>query len=265
LKALADDLLAEDEALAALCAGLSAAQWQQPTAFKAWTPWDVVAHLCLLDGAALATTHGAAAFAPVAAGLRARRAAGASLCAIARADLGHLHGPALLVEWRAVFSALCTALATLDARDRLPWFGPGMSARSFATARLMEAWAHGQAVWDLLQRVRPATERLQHIAHLGVNTCGWSFSNRGLAAPQPLPHVALRAPDGSAWSWNSPSDSDFVRGPAEDFCLVVAQCRHVDDTGLLHRGSGTAWMHIAQCFAGPPVDGPAPGERRTPA
>lgn len=265
MKALAADLLAEDDALAALCAGLSAEQWRQPTAFKAWTPWDVVAHLCLLDGAALAATRGAAAFEPVATALRARRAAGDSLCAIARADLGDLDGPALLVRWRAVYSGLCAALSELDARDRLPWFGPAMSARSFATARLMESWAHGQAVWDLLLRVRPATARLQHIAHLGVNTYGWSFSNRGLAVPQPAPHVALTAPDGSAWTWQAPSDSDCVRGPAEDFCLVVAQCRHVGDTRLLHKGTATAWLQIAQCFAGAPVDGPAPGERRTPA
>lgn len=261
MKALAADLLAENDALAALCDGLSAAQWTSPTAFKAWTPWDVVAHLCLLDGAALAAARGEAAFEPVAVGLRARRAEGASLCAIARADLGHLQGLALLAHWHHVYGELAAALRSLDARDRLPWFGPALSARSFATARLMESWAHGQAVWDLLRRKRPATARLQHIAHLGVSTYGWSFSNRGLTVPQPVPHVALQAPDGSAWRWSATSASDCVQGPAEDFCLVVAQCRHVDDTRLVHRGSGTAWLHVAQCFAGPPVDGPAPGER----
>jgi uncharacterized protein (TIGR03084 family) len=156
---------------------------------------------------------------------------------------------------------LSEKLALLDARERLPWFGPAMSARSFATARLMETWSHGQAVWDLLRRVRPATARLKHIAHLGVSTYGWTFSNRGLAVPQPVPHIALIAPDGSRWSWNEASASDFVQGAAEDFCRVVTQCRHVDDTQLVHGGSATAWMQMAQCFAGAPTDGPAPGQR----
>lgn len=262
MKALADDLRAEDDALAALCDALGPAQWRLPTAFRGWTPWDVVAHLCFFDGAALAACQGAVAFEPLAAALRARRAAGDSLCAIARAELGHLEGPALMVHWRGVYAALTAALAAMEARQRLAWFGPAMSARSFATARLMETWAHGQAVWDLLQRARPATARLQHIAHLGVGTYGWSFSNRGLAVPQPQPHVSLRAPDGSTWTWNEVSDSHAVVGTAVDFCRVVTQTRHVDDTTLMHCGNGTAWMQRAQCFAGPPVDGPAPGLRR---
>jgi uncharacterized protein (TIGR03084 family) len=261
LKALAAELRDEDEELVALCAGLSDAQWQLPTGFKAWTPWDVVAHLCLLDLAALAACRDAASFAALAAALRERRATGQSLQAIARADLGHLDGPALLGHWQAAYGELTAALSTLDARNRLPWFGPAMSARSFATARLMETWSHGQAVWDLLRRLRPATARLKHIAHLGISTYGWTFGNRGLPVPQPTPHVVLLAPDGSAWSWNEPSVRDFVYGPAEDFCRVVTQCRHVDDTQLVHGGGATAWMLMAQCFAGAPTDGPAPGER----
>ena len=54
-----------------------------------------------------------------------------------------------------------------------------------------------------------------------------------------------------------------MRGTAQDFCLVVTQRRHVQDTGLQLRGEvARQWMALAQCFAGPPADGPAPGERR---
>lgn len=261
MKALAADLHCENHELAALCRGLQPAQWQQATAFKAWTPWDVVAHLGLLDGVALAACQDPVAFATAAAALRERRATGLGIQAIARADLGHLDGPALLAHWQLVFEALTSVLATLSPSDRLPWFGPSMGARSFATARLMETWAHGQAVWDLLLRPRPASARLRHIAHLGVNTYGWSFNNRGLPVPQPVPHVALTAPDGSTWSWHAPSATHLVQGPAEDFCRVVTQCRHVQDTRLVHSGTGTAWLHLAQCFAGPPESGPAPGLR----
>lgn len=262
--ALAADLRRENDELVALCRGLLPALWSQPTGFKAWTPWDVVAHLCCSDTLALAACQGEAAFAQAAEAVREHLAAGRDQRAMGRVELGHLDPRALLQHWETVFDALVAALARLEPKDRLPWFGPAMGARSFATARLMETWAHGQAVWDLLHLRRPLTDRLRHIAHLGVGTYGWSFSNRLLTVPQPVPFVQLQAPDGSTWTWNAPSSTDVVQGPAEDFCRVVTQCRHVQDTRLMHAGTGSAWMQVAQCFAGPPCDAPAPGQRVDP-
>lgn len=257
------DLLAEDDALCAFTLSLTPRQWRLPSDFFGWTAWDEVAHLCLLDQVALLAATDDAAFAQAAQALRSRRAAGLEISAIARADLGHLDGPALVGHWRTVYPALVAALDRLEARARLPWFGPSMSARSFATARLMETWAHGQDVYDALGVARPATARLRHIAHLGVTTYGWSFANRGLAVPQPAPEVELVLDDAMPWRWNEASGAHHVRGDALDFCLVVTQRRHVDDTALRHAGHGSQWLRIAQCFAGPPADGPAPGTRRT--
>jgi uncharacterized protein (TIGR03084 family) len=74
--------------------------------------------------------------------------------------------------------------------------------------------------------------------------------------------VALTAPDGSTWSWGDPAASERVTGPALDFCLVVTQRRHVQDTRLVMQGpTAREWLLMAQCFAGPPADGPAPGVR----
>lgn len=41
-----------------------------------------------------------------------------------------------------------------------------MSAVSSVTARLMETWAHGQDIADVLGVDRQPTARLRHIAHL---------------------------------------------------------------------------------------------------
>jgi hypothetical protein len=50
-----------------------------------------------------------------------------------------------------------------------------------------------------------------------------------------------------------------VTGRAEEFCLVVTQRRHVDDTDLEVTGAlATDWMSKAQAFAGAPTEGPAP-------
>ena len=51
---------------------------------------------------------------------------------------------------------------------------------------------------------------------------------------------------------------ESVVGPAEDFCLVVTQRRHVDDTDLEVTGDAARdWMLKAQAFAGAATDGPA--------
>ena len=260
---ITDDLLAEYTELATLCASLDAQAWQQTTAFYGWTPWDEIAHLCYFDETALVSTQDPALFASEALELRARGARGEETSAIARARYGALSGPALLATWRQHHQALVLALAALDPKARLPWYGPPMSARSFATARLMETWAHGQDIWDAARRRRPGSARLKHIAHLGVTTFGWTFVNRGLAAPPVAPYVALQAPDGSTWTWGDPVSDQRVSGTAEDFCLLITQRRHLDDTTLQYSAGPVAtWLGMAQCFAGPPADGPAPGVRQ---
>ena len=257
------DLLDEYRELDALCAGLDPAQWRLRSAFHGWSAWDEVAHLCYFDEAALLALADAPAFEAEARVLGDLMAAGGQISAVARTHFGAVDGAALLARWRKRYEALVQGLDALDPKARLPWYGPTMSARSFATARLMETWAHGQDVWDVLRRPRPGSARLRHIAHLGVTTFGWTFANRGLAPPGPLPRVELQAPDGSTWAWGDTTAHAAVLGAAQDFCLVVTHRRHVQDTGLELRGDvARQWMALAQCFAGPPADGPAPGERR---
>jgi uncharacterized protein (TIGR03084 family) len=263
MQATCQDLLDEYQALDAFCAELTPQEWDRPSLFYAWSTWDQIAHLLLLDETALLSATDAQAFAADANILQRRLADGEEISAIARLKYGHLNAHALLKLWRQRYRALVAALAKLDPKARLAWYGPSMSARSFATARLMETWAHGQDCWDLMERRRPASGRLRHIAHIGVTTYAWTFVNRRLPVPQPQPYVALQSPDGSLWSWGDQASSNRVVGTAEDFCLVVTQRRHVRDTPLLVDGEGAGqWMSLTQCFAGPPHDPPAPGLRK---
>ena len=126
-----------------------------------------------------------------------------------------------------------------------------MSAMSHATARLMETWAHGQDVLDALQLERPPTTRLRHVAHLGVRTRAYSYQQHGLNPPATDVHVALTAPGGGVWTWGDPGAVDHVTGAVVDFCLVVVQRRHLDDTELQVEGPhAREWLLIAQAFAG---------------
>jgi uncharacterized protein (TIGR03084 family) len=137
-----------------------------------------------------------------------------------------------------------------------------MSVRSSITARLMETWAHGQEVYDVLGATRVDTDRIKNIAQLGVNTFAWTFLNRRLEIPADVPHVRLVAPSGAIWEWNPPSETNRVEGDASEFCQVVTQVRNLADTKLTVVGETAGrWMSIAQCFAGAASDPPAPGTR----
>lgn len=163
----------------------------------------------------------------------------------------------LMAGWQAGFDAMVAAFADVPAGTKLPWYGPPMSPASFATARLMEYWAHGQDVADGLGVRRVPTARLRHIAHLGVRTRGFSYVNRGLAAPEVDVAVELTAPDGTTWTFGE--GEQRVTGPAEDFCLLVTQRRHRGDLRLTAEGEDAdRWLDVAQAFAGPPGPGRAP-------
>lgn len=261
MKALCAEVRDEYIELANLVEAMTPEQWQLVTKFYGWTPFDEIAHLLFFDERGLLAASDAEAFAADTADITRQLMKGREISAIARDCYGRLDGAALASQWRTCFERLVSKLEALDPKARLPWYGPQMSARSFATARMMEVWAHGQDIFDVLGKRRAPTARLKHIAHIGFTTFGWTFVNRKRPVPDSVPHVALTGPDGSTWTWGEPSTSNFVSGNAEDFCLVVTQRRNVADTGLRYGGSAAQWLPIAQCFAGPPADPPAPGVR----
>jgi uncharacterized protein (TIGR03084 family) len=160
--------------------------------------------------------------------------------------------------WRSARNGALRAFDGVGPEDRLPWFGPPMKAPSAVAARLMETWAHGQDVAEAMGVLRPPTDRLFHIADLGVKTFSWSFANRGLDTPKERVRVALRGPSGATRVWNDTSE-DAIAGRLDEFCLVVTQRRNFLDTSLVIEGDvARKWMEIAQVFAGPPGPGRPP-------
>jgi uncharacterized protein (TIGR03084 family) len=243
-----------------LVAPLSEAQWNLITPFLGWSIKTEIAHLAYFDSTArLAATDGKAFKKYMEQVFQSPEKYVESQRKI------RTETPDKVLEfWRQEREALADTLEFLNRKDRLPWYGPPMSALSFATARLMETWAHGQDVVDTLGIKRAPTDRLRHVSHLGVSTFGWSYINRGMKVPDIAFRVELTAPSGALWAWGTKDAAESIHGTAEDFCLVVVQRRHVDDTNLEVIGNVMRdWMLIAQAFAGPPVTGPKPGERAT--
>jgi uncharacterized protein (TIGR03084 family) len=176
----ASDFQAEADALHALLVTLSEADWDAITGFKHWTVADVVQHLHAGDLMAAASVAGPEPFARMRAEIKVLRDGGMSRVEETRHRLGALTGRRLLERWHAQVAELCDKVSALPANARLAWAGPDMSVRMFTTARQMETWAHGQAIYDLMGVQREATDRLRNIAEIGVRTYGWTFANRGM-------------------------------------------------------------------------------------
>jgi len=256
LPALLEDLEAEHADLEATVGALDEASWDLATPAPGWAVRDQVSHLAFFDDAATTAIVDPTSFTAM---------AEAALAAEGDPMEEHLlrgramPGLGVLAWWRDARRQMVGAARTLDARDRVPWFGPPMGALSFVSARLMETWAHGQDVADALGVTRVPTARLRHVAHLGVRARPFSYVVHGLDVPAEAVRVELTGPAGELWEWDTDAVSGFVRGSALDFCLVVTQRRNIADTALTVQGPGASqWLAIAQAFAGPPGPGRVP-------
>ena len=260
MAALVADLADESAELSRLLVPLAPAEWELPTPAAGWAIRDQVSHLAYFDEAATMTATDPDRFRQEAQRLMASGDDFADVVARERRQLP----PGELLAWLGAARARFLAtFAALDPSARLPWYGPPMSAASCLTARLMETWAHGQDVADALGTARPVTARLRHIAHLGVVTMAFSFALHDQPVPTAPVRVELTSPDGATWSWGPPGAADRVQGDALDFCLLVTQRRHRADTGLTSTGpTATAWLDLAQAFAGPPGPGRPPRRGR---
>jgi len=258
--ALCEDLLAENRELDRFVSGLSDADWGRVTAFFDWTVRDEILHLHQVDGFGLVSLGDRDAFSEKVKAIRALQAEGVELSEQIRREFAGESNGAVLATWRSGYETIVRKLRDAPEGYRVAWFGPEMGVLSFATARLMEVWAHGQDIYDLFEVHREPSDRIRHICDLGVRTFGWSFRNRGLDVPE-RPDVRLTAPSGDTWEWPG-NGNGTVSGPAQEFAAVVTQRRAFEDTDLSAEGEAALkWLEIAQCFAGAAQERAAPGSR----
>lgn len=256
------DFLLESKALHSLVVQMDVEALARQTLFKQWSFKRIIRHLHIWNRAAhLAMTDSMAfgAFADEMKSSIAKR----GMVSAEKTALAGLSGPALVTEWIHFAEELAVVTAQREPNDRVDWVGPSMSVRSSITARLMETWAHGQAIYDELGLTRQNGDAIRGIVVLGYNTYGWSFTVRGETPPGPRPFLKLTAPTGAVWTFGDERRDECIEGLAEEFCQVITQVRNIADTNLVVTGTNAMrWMSIAQCFAGPPESPPSPGSRR---
>ena len=253
LATVLSDLATESARLESLVADLPDEGWRTPTPAPGWDVATQIAHLAWTDEAAYVAATDKQRWDELVV-----EALADPEHAVDRAALtgGIAAPPALLGRWRAARARLARTLRDYPAGQRMPWYGPPMSPTSMATARFMETWAHGLDVHDALGVQRQVTDRIRHVAHIGVRTRDWAFAVHRTSPPGEEFRVELTAPSGKLWTWGPADAAQTVTGPAYDFCLLVTQRVNRDDTSLVATGrDADRWLGIAQAFAGLPGEG----------
>jgi len=256
LEAVLADLTAEGDRIDALVADLDEAGWRTSTPAEGWDVATTIVHLAWTDECS------------VAAGTDKEAWDATVMKAIANPEGfvdeeafegAKASGQEILARWRASRPRLVEMLRNYPEGEKLPWYGPPMSPTSMATARFMETWAHGLDIDEALGVRSEPTDRVRHVAHLGVRTRNFAFGVHGIAAPAEEFRIELKAPSGELWTWGPEEATQRVTGSAYDFCLLVTQRGHRADLDLDAQGADAdAWLDIAQAFAGPPGTGREP-------
>ncbi len=243
MREILSDLVAEEQQLDQFLQTLSTRQWKKKTQTNDWTIQDQVSHLAHMEGfAAEIISQG-----------RPRLDAED----ITDIDTWHAKGPEegrgqrhqeVIEWWRHGRADVVDALSRMLATDRIPWIYGDISAKSFATMRLMETWAYGLDIkLAILGRITPLppdeleedeedpladTPRLRHIAWLGQKSLPFAFEQLDEPFPKSGIRVELMGPKYAAWRFGPEDTDQVIRGMAGDWCRVVVRRQSAEDTGL---------------------------------
>jgi uncharacterized protein (TIGR03084 family) len=251
---LVADLQAEQEALHRFLITLRADQWDLPSPAEGWSIKDSVIHIAFIDEVAVSVLRGDTTPLDDAKPIGVDRYNTASLAK------GRSLKPAeVLPWWQSVRTEMNTGLLNCEPQRRIPWFAMPMGARSFATARLMETWAHGLDCFDTVGAAPEDTDRLRHIALLAYMARSYAYQVNGLQVPSTPFRLELVLPSGTLWSQGDAGAKDLIRGRASDFCRVAVRRRHWRDTDLYVEGDeARRFIEIVQAYAGSPGSGRKP-------
>lgn len=256
MEEILNDLRAEQEALDKFLEKLAPAQWDLPTPAEGWSIKDSVAHIAHIDEVAVALLRGD--YSPLMEAVKLK---------FSFTELGPQKGRPLPPEkvwqwWREVRFIMLEELAKCDPKQRIPWFAQPMGVRAFATARLMETWAHGLDCYDALGEEPGDTDRLRHIAFLAYIARPYAYQINGLKLPETPLRLELILPSGKFWTQGEEGAPDRISGEAREFCRVAVRRRHWQDTSLKIEGEeARLFISIVQTYAGPPGPGRKPKKK----
>jgi uncharacterized protein (TIGR03084 family) len=136
--------------------------------------------------------------------------------------------------WRGGRAKVVEPLSHMGAESRIEWIDGDMSARTFATYRLMETWAHGLDIYATLGLEVEDTTRIRHVCWLGWKTLPHAFKDAG-EDYEPV-RVEVIGPGYAKWVYGPAETNQVIKGSASDWARVAVRRTKPEATRLKYEG-----------------------------
>ncbi len=205
--------------------------WDRATPAKGWTVRDTISHLADFEELAAAVITGNANLD------RYRSAPDLDKIRQEAVVKGRKMRPQDVIEWwRGGRAKVVEPLSHMSAHDRLEWITGSMSAKTLATIRLMETWAHGLDIYTALKVEVEDTSRIRHVCWLGWASLPYSFK---LANQDYTPvRVEVIGPGYAKWVYGPADAENVIKGSASDWARVAVKRLKPEKTRLKLTGEG---------------------------
>jgi uncharacterized protein (TIGR03084 family) len=230
VRELLSDLVAEQQFLDQFLQKIGPKDWDRPTPAKGWSVRDTISHLA--DSAELAADA-------LNGGSRIEVYRNASNLDALRQEAvkrgRKMRYQDVIEWWRGGRAKVVEPLSRMDADHRIEWIAGSMKARTFATMRLMETWAHGLDIYAAMGAEIEDTPRIRHVCFLGWKTLPYAFK---IADKDYAPvRVEVIGPAYAKWVFGPPDTDQVIKGPASEFArLAVRRIKRKDARNLKASG-----------------------------
>lgn len=230
MREILSDLVAEQQFLDQFLQKIGQKDWERPTPAKGWSVRDTISHLA--DSAELAADA-------LNGGIRVEiYRSSPNLDALRQEAVKKgrkMRYQDVIEWWRGGRAKVVEPLSKMGADQRVEWIAGSMSARTFATMRLMENWAHGLDIYSAMKADIEDTARIRHICFLGWKTLPYAFK----AADKDYSPVRVEVigPGYAKWVYGPHDTDQVIKGPAGQFArLAVRRIKLKDAKNLKATG-----------------------------
>lgn len=241
MREILSDLVAEQQALDQFLQRISERQWILPTSAPGWSIKDTVSHLAYTERFASQVLADGGSVVK-----KAKIGDIDAWTALGIKEGREMRYQQVIEWWRNSRADVVDALSRMEGTDRVPWISGDMSARAFATLRLMETWAHGLDIKDAMEGLltydeeeedpTADTSRIRHIAWLAHRMLPYAFSEAGEAFPETGIRLELMGPRYARWVYGPDDAADVIKGVAGEWCRIAVHRMDSGNTSLKTEG-----------------------------
>ncbi len=242
MRDILSDLVAEQQFLDQSLQRIPIKIWDLATPNKPWTVRDTIAHLADFEDLGADSISGGDRV------LEWQKASDLEAFKKLAIKRGRSMRPQDVIEWwRGGRAKVVEPLSHMNGDDRIQWIVGDMSARTFATFRLMETWMHGLDIYATLGLEVEDTPRIRHVCWLGWKTLPYAFKEAG-EDYEPV-RIEVIGPGYAKWIYGPDDTDQLIKGSASEWARIAVQRIKPEDTRLKIAGEfAEKAVQVARAF-----------------